>query len=214
MAKTQNITDPSLLQDFVITIDQSSIHTDLSKASSESLSQTKQTRLVLLQPLAEAETLAACRGSKSSLFHNSDGSACGPSNHEYLNIEPLSKIWRQALMKVAPIPYLIFDLSLPKEDEKKKGTPQLPKVHWDTSMPSQGRDLGIHAREVMTMVITIATVTRMRFGGNVRFEVTYGENDGASQGAMALLRKQLLVLAKAKVTTVKHGERCTGDDAE
>jgi len=112
-------------------------------------------------------------------------------------------------MKAPPIPYLTFDLALPKEDEKHKGLSQFQKVYWDTAMPNQEVSLGVHARDIMTLVITIATETRMRVDGNIRFEVTYDELEGVSLKAMTLLKKQLLALAEFKAPGVIDGERST-----
>lgn len=110
------------------------------------------------------------------------------------------------MTKVPPISQLTFDLSLPKEDEKNKGSFQ--KIYWDTAMPEEV-SLGVHARDVMTLAITIATVMRMRADGDVRFEVTYDETEGVSLKGMTLLKKQLLALAEAKAPVVKDGEQGT-----
>jgi hypothetical protein len=189
MVEAEPITDPSLLQELNIELLLSSLSIETSEPQSESVSQTRQARLALLQPLANADVLDACRDPAS----------------RYLNIQPLSKAWRQALAKVPPFPQLTFDLTLPKEDNRSNGSFQ--KVHWDISMPKEA-GLGIVARDVMTLVTTIATGTRMRVDGDVRFEVTYEETDGVSLRAMTRLKQQLLVLAGTKVLRVKEAGPC------
>ena len=203
MVDAEPITDPSHLQESHITIVLSNLSIETSKLSSESASWTQQTKLVLLQPLANADTLEVCREPDSRLVHKPNGSVCGTSNHEYLDIRPLSKAWRQALTKVPPISQLTFDLALPKEDEKSKGSFQ--NVYWDTAMP-QEVSLGVHARDVMTLVITIATEIRMRADGDVRFEVAYDDTEGVSLKAMTLLKKQLFALSETTAPGVKDGD--------
>jgi hypothetical protein len=168
MSEAHRITDPNLLQDLYIT------------------AHPQQAKLVLLQPLTKTDMLKACRN------HKSNG-----SNYEFLNIQPLSKIWRKELINIPPIPKLIFDLSLPKalaeEDEK------INKVCWETTTEEDKNSLGVSSRDVMTLVVTIATETRMRMRSNnadVSFEVVYDDAKGGSPRGMALLKKQLLALSE------------------
>lgn len=190
MVEAESITDPSLLPSLLQKADieplMSSLSIETSTRSSISGPQTQQAKLVLLQPLANDDMLDVCRQPGS----------------RYLNIQPLSKAWRQALVKVPPISQLTFDLTLPKVDEQNKGS--FRHVHWDTAMPKDASH-GIIARDVMTLVTTIATGVRMRVDGDVRFEVIYDETDGVSLKAMTRLKKQLLVLAETKVVGAKDG---------
>lgn len=206
MVEAERIADPSLLQQSDIVIRLSSLSLGTSEPSSESSSQTQHVKLVLLQPLANADMLEACRDPDSRLVCKPNGFVCGVANHEYLDIQPLSKAWRQALTKVPPISQLTFDLALPKKDETSKGSFQ--RVYWGTAMP-QEESLGVHARDVRILAITIATVMRMRADGDVRFEVTYDETEGVLPGEMAYLKKQLLALAETKAPRVKDGDQGT-----
>ena len=203
MVEVERIADPSLLQDSNIIIGLSNLSNETSKPSSESISQAQQVNLVLLQPLANPDMLEACRSPGSRLVHKPSGFVRGPSKHEYLNIQPLSMAWRQALMKVSPISYLTFDLALPKEDEKSKG--KFQKLYWDTAMPEEA-SLGIHTRDIVNLIITIATATRMRAGGDIRFDIVYDETETVSLRAMTGLKKQLLALAEIKTPGVKDRE--------
>ncbi len=64
-------------------------------------------------------------------------------------------------------------------------------------------------RDMMTLVITIATGTRMRADGEVKFGLVFDEGEGVAETAMKLLKKQLGELEKEykKTTTVQDGER-------
>jgi hypothetical protein len=133
MVETQRITEPSLLSD--ITTRLSSLSIETSKPS-HSGSQIQQAKLVLLQPLANADMLAACRNPDSRLIRKPNGFVCGTSNYEYLDIRPLSVAWRQAVTKVPPISQVTFDLTLPKpEGDEKSTSGAFQKVFWDTAMP-------------------------------------------------------------------------------
>ena len=86
MVETQRITDPSSLSD--ITIGLSNL--GLESSDSSSVPHTKRAKLVLLQPLANADTLATCRDPNSRVIRNQDGVFARLSNYEDLNIQPLS----------------------------------------------------------------------------------------------------------------------------
>jgi hypothetical protein len=204
MDKSERLTDPRLLQESELSIDLSCLSIEPFQPSSVLSSQTQRRILALLQPLLNPETLEACRDPSSRIVRNPNGSVCGTSNREYLNISQLSKAWRQALLKVPPIADVVFDLILPKEHENSKASSQFQRIYWDTAMPSEGVSLGIHARDVMTMVVTIATEMRMRVDGNICFDITYDETEGISMKGMALLRKQLLALAEAKTSAADN----------
>jgi hypothetical protein len=67
----------------------------------------------------------------------------------------------------------------------------------------------------MTMAVTIATGTRMRADGVLRFGVTYDEAEGVSLRAMKLLEKQLLALGpEYKKTPVKDTEHRGGESGD
>jgi hypothetical protein len=66
----------------------------------------------------------------------------------------------------------------------------------------------------MTLAVTLATGTRMRADGNLRFGVTYSETEGVSLKAMRLLEKQLLALGAEYKTLVKDGERRDGESGD
>ena len=193
MSQEVNITEPNLLQGFCGTKGLSSLDNNSFKLSPESASQPQQMKLVLLQPLANADILKDCRDPNFR---------CLTSNREYLNLQPLSRRWRQELIKITPIPTLIFDLTLPNEGEENNHT--FTKVYWDTAMPQED-SIGIHTRDVMTLVITIATEMRMRTNGDVLFEVIYNDTEGVSLKGMSLLKKQLLALSNNKLPI--HGEK-------
>ncbi|KAE9375059.1 hypothetical protein N431DRAFT_438382 [Stipitochalara longipes BDJ] len=168
MDEPLRITNPALLTD---------ITTGVSSLNISSDTQPPPTTLVLLQPLGNPSRYGTWL--PSSIF----------SRH--LSLQSLSLRWRQAVTRVAPISHLIFDLSLPRPESHE----EFQKVYWDTSVPEEG-GIAVRTRDVMTLVITIATETRMRVKGAVRFEVRYGEGEGVSERAMGLLQKQLGELEK------------------
>lgn len=110
----------------------------------ETLLDSSEIILALLQPLADPGTLAKCRGH----------SPC--SNCEILNIQHLSSNWRRALASTRPIHNLTFDLSLPDVRVTQAG--KTLRLCWNDS-------LAIVDREVASMIHSIATVMRMRVQG-------------------------------------------------
>jgi hypothetical protein len=200
MTEPRRIADPSLLTD---------ITTGLSSLNIEA-SEPQPTTLVLLQPLANASMLAACRPQTSS------------SKYEFLKIQPLSLAWRQAIIKIPPIPHIIFDLSLPKPPPPPSPSPgevEFQKIYSDAAFPAKG-GLGVLIRDVMMMVVTIATETRMRAEGKVKFEVVFDETENVAPAGLKLLEKQLSALEKEynkipkKQTTEKDDEREAEDGEE
>ncbi|KAM3080200.1 hypothetical protein ACMFMF_003609 [Clarireedia jacksonii] len=171
---------------------------------SASSSQKQQRKLALLQPLATSETPEACQDPTSRIVCHPNGSPCSTPNREYLNISQLSKAWRQALLAIKPITEVVFDLIPPKQYENHKVSSPFQRVYWDTVMHSNGVSLGIHAGDVMTMVITIATEMRLRIDGYLCFDIIYDELEGVSMKGMTLLRKQLLALAQAKTSVAEQ----------
>jgi hypothetical protein len=123
----------------------------------DSASQVQHARLVLLQPLANADTLETCRNPNSRFIRNTEGAIVRPSNFEYLNIQRLNAAWRQAVKNATPFPQVTFDLTLPKEESGSA----FQKVYWDISIPQEG-GFAVRTQDVMTMVITLATGIKMR----------------------------------------------------
>ncbi|EJD50546.1 hypothetical protein AURDEDRAFT_112174 [Auricularia subglabra TFB-10046 SS5] len=181
----------------------------LSVETSGSASQTRTAKLALLQPLATPAMLAACRNPSSRVVRFPYGESLGS---EILNIAALGKAWRQALLAVPPVTHLIFDLSFPVlqasgDDGSIQMNPpgDMPlRLSWDTAIAPLAvhwQHLAIRAADVMRLAVTIATTVRMRAPGDIHFEVVYNEEDGASQKAMDLLRKQLRAIAAASVSS-------------
>jgi hypothetical protein len=201
MAELEPITDPSFLQTSKIVTGLASLSIGTSRASPELASPKPRARLALLQPLAKPGMLEACRNPASQRIYNSDRTSYSHGNHEYLNIQPLCKAWRKALMEVPPIPHLTFDLALPKAEETSKDSFQ--RVYWDVAIPGEG-GLGVLQHDVNSLIITIATVMRMRTEGDVLFEVIWDQADKKALRKISLLEKQLRALSdtgppKAKV---------------
>ena len=190
MAGLNRITDPSLLSE-IPSVGTSKLP-DLA-------SPTYKATLVLLQPLADANTLATCRKTDSRLHQELNRAVRGTSNPEHLDIRALSKAWRQAVAKVEPISDLTFDLTLPKGDES---TGTFQKVYWEVATPNRWC-LAVLTRDVMNIVITIATEMRMRVGGELRLGLIYDETERGTNKKMKILEKQLLALAEYKASTVQ-----------
>ncbi|KAF4153595.1 hypothetical protein CNMCM8927_005622 [Aspergillus lentulus] len=191
MTELELVTDPDDLNELHITAGLSSLNTGGSGASPDPEPRTRKVKLVLLQPLANPDMLAACRNPNSRVTRRSTGSVDGTATCEFLDIRPLSKAWRQATMKVPPFSHLIFDLTLPKANEGRNVS--FRKVYWDIGMP-QGDTLTVEARDVMNLAVTIATETRIRAKGNVCFEIVYDEAEGVAPRVLTRLDKQLLAL--------------------
>ena len=173
------ITDPAQLHE-------SDLAASPDNAGETTQQATPRLRLVLLQPLADPAMFAVCR----------DPTVIG---HEtlYLDISALDKAWRHALANVPPTPHITFDLSLPNPVDDS----QAPlKIYWDTATPPTKQHMAIVTRNVMRLVASLATVTRMRVQGEVHFGLVYDEVEGVSTRAMDLLSGQLKGIAKAKGT--------------
>ncbi len=200
MGEACRITGPSQLATGMPNVGNEASATD--STPSEGLLQTPPPILVLLQPLAHPDTLAACRSPSKN------------TKYQYLNIQPLSLKWRQALTNTAPITHLIFDLTLPHPlpPSSSAGGFEFQKIYWDTGIPSEG-GLVVLVRDVMTIVNTIATGMRMRADGVLKFEVVYDQSEGLTPNAVKLLQKQLRELEKeynktsGSNTTRREGER-------
>jgi hypothetical protein len=194
MTKPRRITDPFLLAD---------ITTGLSNLNVES-SEPQPTTLVLLQPLANASMLALCRPQTSS------------SKYEFLKIQSLSLAWRQAITKIQPISRIPFDLSLPKPPPPSSPCSdevEFQKIYSDAAFPAKG-GLVVLVRDVMLMVVTIATGTRMRAEGKVKFEVVFDETESVAPAGITLLEKQLSALEKEYNKTPKKQMMEKDDERE
>jgi hypothetical protein len=220
MVESLRITEPRLLTDIT------------AKLATLNLSapEPPPTTLVLLQPLANAATLAACLPASRST---------STSKIQYLDIQPLSLAWRQAVIKAPPLPDLVFDLRLPlptatsassvstTSGDGVRGVPKVRRVqevqalplptstpgspskstsasrvqggfqnlYWDTAGPREG-GLAVRTRDVMTLIVTIATGIRMRVDGEVRFGLVFDGREGVMGRAMKTLKKQLGALEK------------------
>ncbi|GFF82219.1 hypothetical protein IFM47457_05730 [Aspergillus lentulus] len=202
MSEAESMIEPNVLDESFITSGLSSLSIGTSEGPPKSSPQTRKARLVLLQPLANAKMLQACRNPQSRRILKND--CLFTSSNELLDIQPLSRAWRQAIMNVPPFSHLIFDLILPQETENCKDTFQ--KVHWDTFLPEEN-SLGVPLRDVTTLVRTITTEMKMRAKGDVWFDVVYDEIEGSkgiAPRAMAILKKQLIALS-GQVPEVKDG---------
>ena len=90
---------------------------------------------------------------RDTLAAKARGSAAWHTKYQYLNIQPLSLEWRQALTNIAPITHLIFDLTLPRPlpPSSSSGELEFQKIYWDTGIPSEG-GTAVLIRDVTTMV--------------------------------------------------------------
>jgi hypothetical protein len=195
MAEACRITDPSQLATGMPRLGIEASATD--STPSEGLLQTSPPILVLLQPLANPDMLTACR--RPSTY----------TSNQYLNIQPLSLKWRQALTNIAPITQIIFDLTLPcpLPPSSSSGGLEFQKIYWDTGIPPEG-GLAVLVRDVTTMVVTIATGMRMRADGVLKFDVVYDQSEGVTLKAMNLLQKQLRELEKEYKKTSDSNTAC------
>lgn len=119
----------------------------------------------LLAPLAHEEVLTQCRDPDSRYIRTPEGKRGGMTNHEYLNIEPLAKAWRQSWRAVpTTIHKVTFDLSLPLPDDG------VEQVRWDHL---EGTALQVHATEQATrnLVNTLVLEMHMRSHGRVKMDV-------------------------------------------
>jgi hypothetical protein len=207
----QHITDPAQLQesDLAVQLSDLNLADDPYKSGETTQQAAPPLRLALLQPLVDPAMFAACRNPASKTIRHRDGRVSDVIGPEYLDISALDKAWRHALAKVSPTSHVTFDLSLPKPVDGG-GAPQ--KIYWDTATPPTGQHVVILARNVMRLVASIATVTRMRVQGEVHFGLSYDEAEGVSTSGMDLLSKQLKDIAKA-AGAVQTGTIQTNNDA-
>ena len=77
-------------------------------------------------------------------------------------------------------------------------------------MPQEG-GLAVRMPEVRLLAVTLATETRMRVDGYLRFGVIYDQTEGVLLKAMKYLAKLLLALEAEYKTAVDDGERGDGE---
>ncbi|RJE20682.1 hypothetical protein PHISCL_06981 [Aspergillus sclerotialis] len=195
MSLANRITDANQLQEFSISTRQSLNNKPPRTSSPEPTPQKEPVDLILLQPLANRDMFNKCRDRPCDRFWGTE---------EDLNIQPLGKAWRQALMRIPPIPRLVFDVALPSLGESEKWK-RVRKLFWDRADTCAGQEgFAVCVRDVTTLVITIATEMRMRAGGDVSCEVRYDETDEGLLTAMKVLERQLLAISMADTTSVEE----------
>ncbi|KZL87275.1 hypothetical protein CI238_10395 [Colletotrichum incanum] len=213
------ITDPSQVEEVDLSVRLSNLFVEMTGSESQSQLPTRHIKLVLLQPLATPAMLAICRNPSSALssmtIDSGDGNMTTAPGNEYLNLTALDKAWRKAVGKVLPVSFITFDLSLPKPESsvEKGGLDAFQSIHWEVSPPYQSMDPCIMTRDVMRLVITIATTARMRTQGDLGFDIIYEEKDKASRSAMRLLQKQLQAIAESRRPGSSDGQQAVGSHA-
>ncbi|KAK1976338.1 hypothetical protein LZ30DRAFT_310468 [Colletotrichum cereale] len=198
------ITDPSQIEEGHLSTRLSNLSIKEAGSGSEPHLPTPHIKLVLLQPLATPAILAACRNPLSAFtsltVDSGDGNITTAPGNEYLDITVLDKAWRKAIGKALPVSFITFDLSLSKPDPRNKpdGRDAFQNIYWDVSPPYGSTGPCILTRDVMRLVITIATTTRMRTPGNLDFDVVCEEKSRGSSGAITLLKRQLRAIAESR----------------
>lgn len=182
MAQVYRATEPSALTTL----------TNQSIEQSQSASQNQHVELVLLQPLAKAEMLAASRNPASRYMRDGDGNRMGLTNSEYLNLTRLGKAWRQewANFPLESISQVTFIAALPQGQDN---TGPHGNIFWPGTTPSRG-GIAVTQHDFKNLAITLATAAKMRCRHELRFDVTY---DVASEhaGVFRLLQHHLEVLS-------------------
>ena len=156
-------------------------------------------RLALLRPIANTEMLTACRNPNSRFLRDCQGSIVRPSNHETLDIRPLSLAWRQVIANVSPSHEVTFDVTLPTKESIT--TPSdTQEIYWEDTGPSE-EGISIITQHVMNLAISLATAIRMRTKGELCFRVTSDDHELTKPILRwNLLQKQLLALAEYKAS--------------
>ncbi|RAL15520.1 uncharacterized protein BO97DRAFT_214471 [Aspergillus homomorphus CBS 101889] len=194
MSSFDTVSHPNFLQEFCLS-------EDLSRLSIESgsIPHTRRARLSLLHPLEKDDILALCRPKLDlSTVSESPRRHCDHSKHEYLNLQPLGKIWRKELIKVPPFSRLVFDLTLPPSYCNAKESSSR-RIYWDTSTP-QEPSLLIPTKDVFNIVNTIALTTRMRIKAEASFDICDDLTGGMSLSAMKALKNQVIALNTAAIS--------------
>lgn len=151
-------------------------------------------RLSLLLPLANSEILASCRDPSSKHMRDQDGNRLNtPTNHEYLDLTALSKLWRKACMQIpsAGVKEICFDLALPRKSDAEDGQAEI--IHWDAHIPSEG-GIAVQTRECASLIVLLATTLKVREGGRglgVQFRLSEGEEQGGRMSKVAKLKGTL-----------------------
>ncbi|GKZ86041.1 hypothetical protein AnigIFM56816_000891 [Aspergillus niger] len=195
MPTPQTVSDPRSLRGLYL----NQVHQSRVNTNQDSTPPFRQAKLALLHPLSKADILESCRcRTNPPTDPQLCRYTCDRFRHEFLNLHPLGKMWREELMKIPPFSHLIFDLTLPPNAPNDNNTePPSRWIYWDISMPQES-SLGIHDKEVMNIVKTIALTTRIRTkSGNVSFDVVYDPTDGAPVKTMKALQQQLGELSTA-----------------
>ncbi|PYI14503.1 hypothetical protein BO99DRAFT_485150, partial [Aspergillus violaceofuscus CBS 115571] len=149
-----------------------------------------QATIALLQPLRKTDILESCRQPRATPY-----TGCRNARHEYLNLDPLSKAWRQQMMKLPPFGRLVFDLTLPPRD-----TSQSPEIYGDHNIPEKVCCV-VETRDITTLVRSISLTTVMRAKSEVTsFDVVFNQEDGVPVKGMEGLKGQLVALSQAKGT--------------
>ncbi|RAK79302.1 uncharacterized protein BO72DRAFT_525978 [Aspergillus fijiensis CBS 313.89] len=152
-------------------------------------------KLALLKPLANSETLADCTNHKTDFCadHSEPGQMC-------LDIYCLGRAWRQELLKVPPMSFLIFDITIPvikyqgKGKARAKDTDETePQLAWgDCERPC----LVVSMREVIHIATTIATTMKIRGKNSTRFAVMYDPAQLIRLDEMIELKEKLRALSR------------------
>ncbi|PYH80489.1 hypothetical protein BO82DRAFT_355455 [Aspergillus uvarum CBS 121591] len=177
--------DPSVLHDFY--------HAEeLPPLGSESTSipHQRQATIALLQPFWNTNILESCRQSRATT-----NTGFRDARYEYLNLDPLSKAWRQQMMKLPLFARLVFDLTLPPRD-----TCHSPEIYGDQKIPEKVCCV-VETRDTMNLVRSIALTTVMRAKSKVvSFDVVFNQEDGLFVEGIKILKGQLVALSQAKGT--------------
>jgi hypothetical protein len=137
---------------------------------------------------------ARCRTNTPDVIRNQYGEACGTTNVETLNLDPLAAAWRKAVKEVAPTKKITFDITLPQVPREQEEDRQ-SLIHWDVDPPRRG-GFCVRSPAVMRLVAALATATRMRTGGEVSFKLTCDRAHHPREAAMERMGKHLEHLAK------------------
>ncbi|GCB22674.1 hypothetical protein AAWM_05559 [Aspergillus awamori] len=202
MATTEYVSDPEFLQEFCLSEDLSQLRLDQNTVPS-----LREARLALLRPLERADILKSCTPPPVT---DHDPYFKIKTQAEYLDLQPLSKMWRQELMRIPPFSRIIFDISLPQRHPLEAAGCDNSRIQWDIYR-SRNSTPAIPFREVMQMATTIALTTRMRMKGEaVSFDIVYddennindGETDEVFLHRMGMLRQQIIELGTDPSTRV------------
>ncbi|PYH39748.1 uncharacterized protein BO87DRAFT_432342 [Aspergillus neoniger CBS 115656] len=169
----------------------------------------REARLPLLRPLEKADILELCTQSPST--HTDGYKSMVEPEERNLDLQPLSKLWRQEMMKLPPFAKIIFDLTLPLREDQDA-------IVWDIGKRREGCYI-VRVREVMHIATTIALTTRVRLtGGAVSFDLDYEDldlvyddrSDEIVSCRLDALREEIRALGTAPTNEVKGGSEGAG----